>query len=168
MREYSEAFKNKVVQRMLMPGGPTATTLSQEVDISHPTLSRWLREAATLDAMTKRRKRPTVPPVRTPVPQRPEDRSAEEKLRLVLEASALTETQLGEFMRRQGLHEADLAAWRDMALGALGAAPNTRCPLTCMEAGTLAVDQNVGTTHLISASSQPAVAQSWTLSVCNV
>ena len=41
----------------------------------------------------------------------------------MLEASALPETQLGEFMRRQGLHEADLAAWREMALGALGAAP---------------------------------------------
>ena len=123
MREHSEAFKSKLVQRMLMPGGPTATTLSREVGISQPTLSRWLREAATLEPVTKRRKRPAVPPIQSSVTQRPEDRSADEKLRLVLEASALPEVQLGEFMRRHGLHEADLAAWRETALGALGATP---------------------------------------------
>lgn len=123
MKEHSEAFKSKLVQRMLMPGGPTATALSHEVGVSQPTLSRWLREATTLESVTKRRKRPASPPAaRTTAPQRTDDRSAEQKLRLVLEASVLPDTELGEFMRRHGLHEADLAAWREMALGALGAA----------------------------------------------
>jgi transposase len=122
VREHSEAFKSKLVQRMLMPGGPTATALSHEVGISQPTLSRWLREATTLETVTKRRKPPAAPPPRPIAPQRPEDRSAEQKLRLVAEASVLPEAELGEFMRRHGLHEADLAAWREMALGALGAA----------------------------------------------
>jgi transposase len=129
VREHSEAFKSKLVQRMLMPGGPSANALSQEVGVSQPTLSRWLREAATLEAVTKRRKRAAARPSRPPEQQRrPEDRSAEQKLRLVLEASALPEVELGEFMRRHGLHEADLAAWREMALGALGgtSAPSNR------------------------------------------
>jgi transposase-like protein len=126
--EHSEAFKSKLVQRMVMPGGPSATTLSREVGISQPTLSRWLREAATLQSVTKRRKPPSALPTRTASPQRPEDRNAEEKLRLVLEASAVPEAELGEFMRRHGLHEADLTAWREMALGALGGtqAPSSR------------------------------------------
>jgi transposase len=121
VKEYSEAFKSKLVQRMLMPGGPSANALSREVGINQPTLSRWLRDATTLDAVTKRRKRPALPAPRTTEHLRPEDRNASQKLQLVLEASALSEVQLGEFLRRNGLHEADLAAWREAALSALGA-----------------------------------------------
>ena len=118
MREYSEAFKRKVLQRLLMPNGPSANSLSQEVGVAQSTLSRWLREAATLDPVTKRR-RPR-PSLNRPVEQkRPDDRHADEKLRLMLEASALPEAELGEFLRRNGLHEADLAAWREAALAAL-------------------------------------------------
>jgi len=125
VREYSEAFKRKVLQRLLMPTGPSANQLSQEVGVAQSTLSRWLREAATLDPVTKRR-RPR-PSLNRPVEQRrPDDRQADEKLRLMLEASALSEAELGEFLRRNGLHEADLAAWREAALTALsgGAVPS--------------------------------------------
>jgi transposase-like protein len=59
VREYSEAFKRKLVQRMLLPNGPSANPLSQEVGVNQPTLSRWLREATTLGPVTKRRKPPT-------------------------------------------------------------------------------------------------------------
>jgi transposase len=119
---YTESFKNKLVQRMLLPGAPSANKLSLEVGIGQPTLSRWLREATTLAPVTKRRKRPAQPkPQSKPQPQRPEDRSPQDKLKLVLEASKLSEAELGEFLRRHGLHEADLAAWREAALGALSA-----------------------------------------------
>jgi hypothetical protein len=57
------------------------------------------------------------------VQRRPEERSAEEKFRLVLESGALTDAELGEFLRRHGIHEADLAAWREAALGGLGVQP---------------------------------------------
>ena len=119
MRQHSEAFKSKLVQRLLMPSGPSARKLSQEVGIGQPTLSRWLREATTLESVTKRRK-PKQP---TATPTRPEARSAEEKLRLVLEAGGLADAELGEFLRRHGIHEADLAAWRKAALGGLGVQP---------------------------------------------
>lgn len=61
MKDYSEAVKSKLVQRMLMPGGPSANALSREVGINQPTLSRWLRDATTLDAVTKRRQCSTAP-----------------------------------------------------------------------------------------------------------
>jgi transposase-like protein len=120
VREYSEAFKRKLVQRMLLPHGPSANKLSEEVGIGQPTLSRWLREATTLEPVTKRSKHP-APKNRSIEQKRPEDRSPDEKLRLVLESSALPEAALGEFLRRHGLHEADLAAWREAALTGLGA-----------------------------------------------
>lgn len=40
-------------------------------------------------------------------------RSAEDKVRLVMEAAAINESELGAFLRREGLHEADLAALRE-------------------------------------------------------
>jgi hypothetical protein len=122
VRQHTEAFKRKLVQRMLMPSGPSANRLSQEVGIGQPTLSRWLREATTLEPVTKRRKR-SKQSTTTSAPRRPEERSAEEKLRLVLEAGGLADAELGEFLRRHGVHEADLAAWREAALGGLGVQP---------------------------------------------
>ena len=110
------------MQRMLMPSGPSANKLSQEVGIGQPTLSRWLREATTLESVTKRRK-PSKQPTTTPTQRQPEARSPEEKLRLVLESGGLAEAELGEFLRRHGIHEADLAAWREAALGGLGVQP---------------------------------------------
>ncbi|MFN0245298.1 MAG: hypothetical protein ACKV2T_00225, partial [Kofleriaceae bacterium] len=37
---------------------------------------------------------------------------AEEKVALVLEAAAVPEAELGAFLRRKGVHEAQLAEWR--------------------------------------------------------
>jgi transposase len=126
VREHPEAFKRKLVQRMLMPAGPSANQLSHEVGISQPTLSRWLREATTLHSVSKRRKRPApVNPVSTG--KRPAaDRTPEEKLHLVLEAAGLADADLGEFLRRHGLYEADVAAWREAAISGLGAAPGAQ------------------------------------------
>jgi len=42
-----------------------------------------------------------------------------EKLQIVLEASSLSNAELGEFLRRKGIHEADLKAWRQLAASAL-------------------------------------------------
>jgi transposase-like protein len=53
-------------------------------------------------------------------PRRPEDWKPEERLRAVVEAAGLKEAELGEFVRRSGLHEATLAEWRAAALDGLG------------------------------------------------
>ena len=44
-----------------------------------------------------------------------------EKLRVVTEARGLSGSALGAFLRREGLHEAQLVAWREAAEAALGA-----------------------------------------------
>ncbi|WP_437851709.1 transposase [Sorangium sp. So ce363] len=54
------------------------------------------------------------------VARRPEDWTPEQKLRAMTEAAALSERELGEYLRREGLHEAQLAEWRKAALEALG------------------------------------------------
>jgi len=42
-----------------------------------------------------------------------------EKLRVLLEARGLSETDLGALLRREGLHETDLTAWQAAAEAAL-------------------------------------------------
>lgn len=112
MTEYSEAFKANMVKKLLMPGGPTASALSIRTGICQPTLSRWLRDARE-EGMS-----PSKPSQR--VARRPGEWKPEEKLSLVVRAEGLTEDALGELLRREGVHEADLAEWRTAALVALG------------------------------------------------
>lgn len=109
--EYSDAFRRKMVQRMTGPHARSANALATEMGIPQPTLSRWLRDASTVRDMTP--SDPTKPTSKTAPRRRPEDWTADEKLRAVLEASALSGEALGAFLRREGLHEAQLAAWHE-------------------------------------------------------
>ena len=128
LMEYTEAFKSKMVQRLMGPRATTAKSLGTEVGIPQPTLSRWLRAAGgTMDGMTK--ESPATIPATPKPPQksrRPEEWPAEDRLGAVLEASKLSEPELGPFLRREGLHEATLREWRAAALEGLGAPRSTR------------------------------------------
>lgn len=57
--------------------------------------------------------------------KRPQDRSAEEKLQIVIEAANVSEEDLGAFLRRQGLHEAQLKEWRQLVLAGLEKQPRS-------------------------------------------
>jgi len=116
MTQYSEAFKSKMVQRMVGPGALSANRLAQETGIRQPTLSKWLRQARGRMADVKF----DSPPPSPPSPRRPEDWSPEERLRAVMEASRLSEEQLGAYLRREGITEAVLAEWKTTMLEALG------------------------------------------------
>jgi transposase len=51
--------------------------------------------------------------------RRTQDWTVEEKLRVVLKSMELPDSDLGAFLRREGLHEAELREWREAALEAL-------------------------------------------------
>lgn len=55
--------------------------------------------------------------------KRPKDWSAQEKLQVVIEAAGVPEEELGAFLRRKGLHEAQLEEWRQSVLGSLEKTP---------------------------------------------
>ena len=103
-----------MVRRMAGPEGISATALSHEVGIGQPTLSRWLRKAGSLSPMTSAKDESKKPR------KSPRQWTAEEKLRAVVQAASLSEEELGAFLRREGLHAADLEAWRQAALTVLG------------------------------------------------
>jgi transposase len=119
MTLYSEGFRNRMIERLSGPNPMSATALAAEVGVSQATLSRWLKEAATVGRKMHRSRdqenpsaastKPTKP---SPSTRRPQDWTAEEKVALVLEAAAVPAVELGELLRRRGVHEAQLAEWR--------------------------------------------------------
>lgn len=111
MSEYSEAFKANMVKKMMLPGGPTASALSAKTGVSQPTLSKWLRDAREKGVSE------TKPPSRSA--RRLSDWTVAEKLRVLAETEELDGEELGAVLRREGLHEADLAEWRRAAGAAL-------------------------------------------------
>lgn len=114
--KYSEKFKEKMVRRLVGPNAVSANRLAVEVGIPQGTLSRWLlRRPARLPAMTKANEE-DQPEGTAPEPRRPQDWPPAERLAVVLEARNVAEAELGAFLRRKGLHEADLSEWRRVAL----------------------------------------------------
>lgn len=113
-----------MVRRMVGPNAVSATSLEEETGISQPTLSRWLREAASIRDVSPA-KPPSTPPAPTPAePKRPQDWTALERAQVVLEANQLSEGELGEFLRRKGLHREHLTAWVEALEEALARPPH--------------------------------------------
>ena len=109
MANYTPGFKARMVQRMAGPEGISANALSAVVGVSQGTLSRWLRDARTLGPMNKKNKK---------VAGSRRRRTADDKFRIVLEAASLSDEVLGEYLRREGVHTAELEDWREKATAA--------------------------------------------------
>ena len=108
-----------MVGRMAGPTPMSASVLSAETGVSQATLSRWLKQAATMSTMSE-------PNNEVKVVKRPQDWPAAERLRVVQESSGLAGEALGALLRREGLHEVVLLEWRQAALSALTEAPKRR------------------------------------------
>lgn len=118
--EYSEAMKARMIRRMTGPRALSATTVSQETGIPQPTLSRWLRSAGTLRVVTKSDETPADGTHASAPRKRVQDWTPQEKLQAVLETVAMSDDDLGAFLRRHGLHREQLEQWRQQATSALG------------------------------------------------
>ena len=102
---YTEGFKARMIQRMTGPEALSAWALSREVGAAESTLSRWLRHRR-LDPVTSDQDDKKV---WTPA----------DKLRAVQESATLSDDELGEFLRREGLHKVQLDEWSKLALASL-------------------------------------------------
>ena len=128
--KYSNGFRARMVQHMVGPEGIGAIKLAEEIGVHQTTLSRWVREASGEEKRERRGENVESAQVRERLSVRPDDLPPAEKYRLVMEASTLSEDELGAFLRRNGLHEAQLQEWRqkveEAALGALGSPKKRR------------------------------------------
>ena len=104
-QQYSTAFKSRMLRRLIGPDAVSANALAREVGVGQTMLSRWLRESRSVEPMSSSKKKNRW--------------TGAEKLRVLLEARGLSETDLGALLRREGLHESDLTAWQAAAEAAL-------------------------------------------------
>jgi transposase len=118
MIPYSAAFRARMVTRLVGPGAVSATQLGKETGLAQATLSRWLKEASTLERKMARKKSPP-PPAQSLVSKQPQEWTPEEKLAIVLEAGGLSEGELGVYLRGKGIHAAVLEEWRRQALAGI-------------------------------------------------
>lgn len=112
--QYAAVFRTRMVGRMIGPSAISANALAHEVGVPQTVLSRWLREARSVDGMSASKKKQWT---------------GAERLRVVLAAQGLSENDLGALLRREGVHSAELAAWQAAAEAALSASalnPGTR------------------------------------------
>lgn len=109
-----------MIQRMTGPRATSASALEREVGVPQPTLSTWLRQARRLSAMGKDLKENAE----KGQPRSPKSWTADEKLKVVMEAAAIPEDELGAFLRSRGLHAAQLEEWRRLILEALAKGKN--------------------------------------------
>jgi transposase len=122
---YAENVKARMFRRMVGPDAVSATSLARETGISQATLSRWL--AASIKGVSN--SKPDAPTTEvTATPKRPQDWTALERAQAVLAASQLDETQLGEFLRRAGLHREQLEEWTSALEEALAQTRQVRRP----------------------------------------
>lgn len=102
MKTYPEGLKEQMVRRMLTPPGVGVRELAKETGISKSALWKW-RSMKTTKAGEK-------------------NWTASEKLRVLGGGEPPLEGEaFGALLRREGLHEAQVTAWRAAAAEALGA-----------------------------------------------
>ena len=101
MSQYSEKLKHSMAAKILMPGGPSALSLSQETGISQTALSKWARfyKGKGISLMTNEARRP-------------KDWSSKERFEAILTSQTLKGSELGVYLRKNGFTTAHLDKWK--------------------------------------------------------
>ena len=100
MARYGQAFKNKVVAKLLPPNTASIEEVSREVGVSVDTLERWRAQALT-------------------TPARERAWSAAARFDAVLTTAPMDEATRSAWCREHGVYPQELAAWRASATQAL-------------------------------------------------
>jgi transposase-like protein len=108
-----------MVQKLTGPNALTISALSKEIDVPKSTLARWLNDTGYKPRIGFSNKS-YINSSNIMTAKRPANWSPEEKLKLVQEASSLSNELLGAFLRRKGVHETHLEQWRLQMLNGLG------------------------------------------------
>ena len=104
MHHYSQEVKEAMVTKLCSPGGPSYSQLAAKSGIALSTLHEWVKRFGDGEQshLSKRK--------------RPQDWSLVERLEVVFEALSFDEAELGEFLRRKGLHTNNIQEWKTEAL----------------------------------------------------
>lgn len=98
---YTEAFREQALEKVYRRGQRTISTVADELNMNTGTLKGWM----------KKHQKPT--PETTPVAsKRPNDWTAAERLKVLMESHGLAEEELNAFCRKKGLFAHHLEQWK--------------------------------------------------------
>jgi transposase-like protein len=95
--EFNEDFKKEIVRKLLLPGGKGATALSREIGVTAQTLYNWRDRYGNAHNLPQR--------------NRANNWSNEEKAKAVLKYVRLSQSEVGEWLRKNGLKSEHLELW---------------------------------------------------------
>lgn len=98
---HSIEFKRAAVQKFLSRGTRSSKEVVDEIGVPYSTIYQWKNDFAKFGDMKKLSKN--------------HNRSAQEKIKLLIEYDNLVPDQRGEFLRKNGLYEEHLIEWRNLA-----------------------------------------------------
>ncbi|NBO39534.1 hypothetical protein EBU99_13230 [bacterium] len=104
-QSFSVDFRSAIVTKILNRGEQTIEEVCAREGIGHSTAYKWLRNHANVGVMKKNHKLKKW--------------TAEQKLNSIIETAAMNESDLGEYLRRVGLHSHQLSEWREDTLKGL-------------------------------------------------
>jgi len=108
MTQYSDKMAQSMAAKILMPGGPSALSLARETGISQPTLSKWVRNYKNKGIA-----------LMNAGPKRPIDWDGKERFEAILTSNALKGSELGVYLRKNGLTTAHLEKWKQEFISSL-------------------------------------------------
>lgn len=100
-RKFSEEFKKATIQKLLSPGSPGPGKIAEDLDLYPATLYSWKKKYANSQLMTKSKKKKS------------KDWTPEQMLEAIIKTSSMTEQELGEYLRTNGMHSSDLEAFKN-------------------------------------------------------
>lgn len=105
-RAYSSSFKEMAVQKLLSQNSEGLTKTAKKIGISASTLFDWKKKYGNSIRMSDEKKS-----------KKPKNWTPEKKLQAIIETSAMSEHELGEYLRINGIHSSLLEEWKQDALG---------------------------------------------------
>ena len=96
---YSRSVKVGVLKKVLPPESRDIASVSRETGISHQTIRNWINEEASGSLDEKAGEKS------------PRNLSSSEKYQLLMESKKIPGKELGEFLRKRGLHSQHLTLW---------------------------------------------------------
>ena len=107
VKTYTDDFKKRCVEMLLTSGSGGIETIASKCDIPKSTLYGWKAKYANHTPMKKDKKTKNL-----------NDWTPEQKLDAVIQTASMTDEEIGEYLRSNGLHSSDLEAIKQACLPA--------------------------------------------------
>ena len=97
-QSYKDEFKDAIRSKILNRGNRTIAEVCEEAGVSVGAASNWIRPRVIGSGMKKQKSSSKYSP--------------EQKMRILIETAQLSESELGAYLRKEGLFDTQLAEWK--------------------------------------------------------